>query len=137
LSIRKDFSTFLFRGNIVDLAVGVIIGGAFGKIVSAFVDDLVMPVIGALIPGGAWRSYTVEPITGVKFQIGHLVGQMLDFLIVAAVLFAVLIKLVGSFKRRQVVAAVAAPSTKDCPECLESVPLAAKRCKHCTSVLPA
>jgi large conductance mechanosensitive channel len=137
MSIKKDFSAFLFRGNIVDLAVGVIIGGAFGKIVSAFVDDLVMPLVGALIPGGAWREFAIEPVAGVKFQIGHLVGQTLDFVIVAAVLFFVLIKLVGSFKKREAAAAPAAPSTKNCPECLEAVPLAAKRCKYCTSVLPA
>jgi large conductance mechanosensitive channel len=136
MSIKKDFSDFLFRGNIVDLAVGVIIGGAFGKIVSAFVDDLVMPLVGALLPGGAWREFAIEPVAGMKFQVGHLVGQMLDFTIVAAVLFFVLIKLVGSFKRKQA-AAPAAPSTKNCPECLEAVPLAAKRCKHCTSVLAA
>jgi len=136
MSIRKDFSDFLFRGNIVDLAVGVIIGGAFGKIVSAFVDDLVMPFVGALLPGGAWREFAIEPVAGMKFQVGHLLGQTLDFVIVAAVLFFVLIKLVGSFKKKAA-EAPPAPATKICPECLEAVPVAAKRCKHCTSVLPA
>lgn len=133
MSISSEFKKFVLRGNVVDLAVGVVIGGAFGKIVASFVDDLVMPLISPLLPGGNWREATVTPL---NIKIGHLFGTVLDFLIVAAVIFFVLVKFVG-FISRSKAAEPPPPSTKTCGECLETVPLAAKRCKFCTSVLTA
>ncbi len=123
----QEFKAFALKGNAVELAVGVVVGGAFGKIVSALVDDLIMPVVGALLPGEGWRGYTVSPL---HFKIGHLVGALLDFLIVSAVLFLVVNKLMGALKRAE-----PAPATKSCPECLEKIPAAAKRCRACTAVL--
>ena len=129
----QEFKTFALKGNAVDLAVGVVIGAAFGKIVSALVDDLIMPIVGALLPGSEWREFTVTPL---NLKIGHLMGAVLDFVIVAMVLFVVVQKLMGMLRKQQA-APPAAPSTKNCPECLETVPIAAKRCRACTSALAA
>jgi large conductance mechanosensitive channel len=131
MSFRKDFQDFILRGNVVDLAVGVMIGAAFGKIVAATVDDLIMPLVSIILPEGGWRSYAVELGPKVKLQVGHLLGVVIDFVITAAVLFMVLVKFVGRLRLK---APAAAPvSTKVCTECLEAIPTAARRCKYCTS----
>jgi large conductance mechanosensitive channel len=128
MSWIQEFKAFALKGNVVDLAVGVVIGAAFGKIVSALVDDLIMPLVGALLPGQEWRDFTV---TSLNFKVGHLLGQLLDFFIIAAVLFLVVQKLMGVVRKAE----PAKVTTKSCPECLESIPLAAKRCRACTSVV--
>lgn len=131
MGFRKDFQDFVFRGNVVDLAVGVMIGAAFGKIVTATVDDIIMPIVSAMLPGGSWRTFDLQPVPGVKLLVGHLLGVVLDFLITAAVLFIVLVKFIG---RLRVKAPAAAPiATKICSECLEVIPAAARRCKYCAS----
>jgi large conductance mechanosensitive channel len=136
MPIRKDFQEFVFRGNVVDLAVGVMVGAAFGKIVGAMVDDLVMPIVGALLPAGSeWRTFEVEPAPGMKFRIGHFLGVLIDFFITAMVLFFILVKFVGLLRRKA--PAQAPPATKICEQCLEGVAIAAKRCKFCTSALTA
>ncbi len=134
MALGEDFKKFLLRGNIIDLAVAVVIGGAFGRIVSAFVDDIVMPAVAPLLPGGNWREATVTPL---NFKVGHLLGTLLDFIIVATVIFIVLVKLVEALNRKKAEAVPPPPITKGCPECLEVVPAAARRCKFCTSVLVA
>lgn len=128
MSFFQDLKAFAFKGNAVELAIGVVIGGAFGKIVSALVDDLIMPVVGALLPGQEWRDFTLTPL---KFKVGHLVGAGLDFLIIATVLFLIMHKLMGLLKRGE----APAPTTKACPECLEKIPFEAKRCRACSSVV--
>jgi large conductance mechanosensitive channel len=135
MSFRRDFQDFVFRGNVVDLAVGVMIGAAFGKIVGAMVDDVVMPLVSALLPGGEWRAWKIEPVPGMKFMIGHLLGVVIDFTITAAVLFMVLVKFIGRLRIKA--PAAAPPATKVCAECLEAIPAAARRCKYCTSVAAA
>lgn len=137
MSFRKDFQQFLFRGNVVDLAVGVVIGAAFGKIVSAFVADLVMPLVSALLPAGGWREWVWEPLPKMQFKIGDFLGVVIDFVIVALVIFLVLVKFVSLLKKKEAPAPAAAPATKTCAECTEAVPVAAKRCKFCTAVLTA
>jgi large conductance mechanosensitive channel len=135
MSLASDFKAFALKGNVVDLAVGVIIGGAFGKIVAAMVEDLFMPVIGLVMPGGDWRSYTATP---AHLKVGHLLGTVLDFVIVAFVLFITVVKLMETVNKRNATAAVVeAPKTKVCAECLETIPAAARRCRACTSVLAA
>jgi large conductance mechanosensitive channel len=126
MAFFQEFKAFALKGNAVDLAVGVVVGAAFGKIVSALVDDLIMPVVGALLPGEEWRDYVVTPL---KFKVGHLLGSVLDFLIIATVLFLVVNKIMGALR------GPVAATTKSCPECLEKIPLEAKRCRACTSVL--
>src|SRR5688572_275431 len=113
-----DFKSFALKGNVIDLAVAVVIGKAFGDIVSALVADVVMPVVGAVIPGGDWRAWSVTPL-GLK--LGHLLGAILDFLIVALVLFLVVSKAMNLFKKAE---AAPTPTTKPCPECLEVIPIA-------------
>ena len=128
MSIAKEFKDFIAKGNVIDLAVAVVIGGAFGKVVSAVVDDIVMPVVGALLPAGDWREFMVSPL---QFKVGHLLGAIIDFLIISLVIFLVVVKMIGSLKKP----APAPPATKQCPECLETVPVAAKRCRACTAAL--
>ncbi|MFL5305093.1 MAG: large conductance mechanosensitive channel protein MscL [Polyangia bacterium] len=133
MSVIKDFGAFIKKGNVIDLAVAVVIGGAFGKIVSAAVADLVMPLVNALVPQGDWRKWEVSRL---HFRIGDFLGTVVDFLIVAFVIFLVMVKLVGAATRKTAPAAVAA-ATKTCPECLETLPIAARRCRACTSVIAA
>jgi large conductance mechanosensitive channel len=92
----KEFRTFALRGNVIDLAVGVIIGAAFGKIVASFVADIVMPLINPMIPGGDWRTMEIGP--GVK--IGSFLGTVLDFLIVAFVIFLA-VKAINQMKKKE------------------------------------
>lgn len=132
MSLIKEFKEFALKGNMIDLAVAVVIGGAFGKVVSAVVADLIMPIVGAFLPGGTWRTYTVTPL---KFQVGDFLGAVIDFLIVALVLFVVVVKVMGALKKPD--AAPPPPATKQCPECLETIPKAAKRCRACTSMVAA
>ena len=128
MSWISEFKAFALKGNAVDLAVGVVIGAAFGKIVSALVDDLIMPLVGALLPCQEWREFTLTPL---NFKVGHLLGAVLDFAIIAAVLFLVVQKLMGTLRKKDDAPAVL--TTKECRECLEKIPLAAKRCRACTS----
>ncbi|MBL7871798.1 MAG: large conductance mechanosensitive channel protein MscL [Cyclobacteriaceae bacterium] len=99
----KEFKAFAMRGNVVDLAVGVIIGSAFGKIVASFVGDIIMPIINPIVPGGDWRA--IEVGSGIK--LGNFMGNVLDFLIVAFVIF-LMIRAINSTKKKEE-AAPAAP----------------------------
>jgi len=132
MSIVKEFSTFIKKGNVVDLAVAVVIGTAFGKIVSAAVSDVIMPLLNTVMPQGDWRKWEVSP---VHIRLGDFLGTVVDFLIVAFAIFLVTVKLLGATRRKA--APADAPPTRTCPECLETVPLAARRCRACASVLPA
>jgi large conductance mechanosensitive channel len=129
MALKDEFKAFILKGNVVDLAVAVVIGGAFGKIVSAFVDGLVMPLVSYVLPKGDWQAWTIG-----KFAFGKVLGASVDFLVIAAVIFLVLVKGLGALARKKE-ETPAAPATKECPLCLEQVPLAAKRCKHCTGDL--
>jgi large conductance mechanosensitive channel len=131
MSVVKEFKEFALKGNMIDLAVAVVIGGAFGKVVSAVVADLIMPVVGVLLPGGAWRTYTATPL---KLQVGDFLGAVIDFLIVALVMFVVVVKVMGALRKPD---APAAPTTRPCPECLETIPIAARRCRACTATVAA
>ena len=140
MKILGEFREFISRGSVVDLAVGVIIGAAFGKIVTAVVEDLIMPLVGMVLPSGDWRNAgltlraagdAAHPAVVVKF--GHLLGVAVDFLIVAFVLFLV-IQAINRFKDKPA-EAPATPTTRDCPACLESIPRHARRCKYCTEVV--
>jgi large conductance mechanosensitive channel len=136
----SDFKQFALKGNVVDLAVGVVVGGAFGKIVSALVADVIMPLVALVMPSGDWRtsgfilSQATNPKDNVVLRWGDLLGAMLDFLIISLVLFVVVSKLVKAAQER-LVKPPPAPATKTCPFCLETIPAAASRCKACTSTL--
>ena len=127
MSLRDEFKAFIMKGNVVDLAIAVVVGGAFGKIVTAFVDGIVMPLVTYVLPADIkWEEWVLG-----KFRIGAVLGATVNFLIIALVIFLVLIKFLGRFMKKE--EAPAAPATKECPACLEQVPLKATRCKHCTS----
>ncbi len=128
MPLLEDFKTFALKGNVVDLAVAVVIGGAFGKIVTALVGDIIMPLVGLVTPNQEWRTWQTP---GMKLKVGDLMGAVVDFFIVALVLFLVVVKLGGRFRKPAEV------TTRECPECLEKVPLAAKRCRACGEALPA
>ncbi len=123
------FRAFLLKQNAFALAIGVIIGAAIGKVVSGIVDDILMPIIGIVLPGGEWRTaqFVLSGNNAIKY--GDLIGRIVDFLFVAAVVFF----LTRLFLERE--AAPAAPATKTCPECLEVVPIAARRCRACATPL--
>lgn len=130
-----EFRQFLLRTNAMALAVGVIIGGAVGKVVSSIVEDLLMPVIGVLMPGGAWRdaklALVMNPDGTVASAItyGKFIGTIIDFAIVAACVFLITKAVIKPAP------AAAGPPTKTCPECLENVPQAARKCRACASAV--
>jgi len=128
MSLMKDFKEFALKGNVVDLAVAVVIGGAFGKIVSALVADIVMPIVNVVQPGGEWRSWEV---TSLHFKVGDFLGAVVDFFIIAMVLFLIVNRVVTKVYKKP--DAAPAPATKQCPECLETIPAAARRCRACAS----
>ena len=129
VSLKDEFKAFIMKGNVVDLAVAVVVGAAFSKIVSAFVDGMVMPLVSYVLPANMqWEQWVLG-----KFRIGAVLGATLNFLIIALVVFLVLVKFLGRFMQKKEAPAV--PTTKECPACLEQVPLKATRCKHCTSQL--
>lgn len=131
----RDFQEFTLKGNVMELAIAVVIGGAFGKIVTSFVQDLVMPLINPLIPGGNWRNATIPWGEGedAGIKIGSFFGSVVDFVVIALVLFLA-IRAIAQFRRNEP-ETPPAPTEKECPYCLEKVPLAARRCRACTSDL--
>ncbi len=134
-SFLSDFRSFALKGNVLDLAVAVVIGAAFGKIISALVADIIMPIIALIMPSGDWRSagvvlrHAADPKDDVVLKYGDLLGAALDFLVIALILFIIVKKLL---ERRE---EPAKPTTKTCPYCLETIPSGATRCKACTSEL--
>ncbi len=136
MSLVKEFKEFAMRGNVVDMAVGIIIGAAFGKITTSLVNDVLMPPIGELLSGIDFKDLKIDlnhPLGGepVAINYGNFITTIIDFFIVAVAVFF-LIKAVNSFKRKEV---PAAPTTKVCPECLSTIPLGATRCAFCTASL--
>jgi large conductance mechanosensitive channel len=133
-----EFRAFLTKTNALALAVGVIIGAAVGSIVSALAADILMPIIGLALPGGNWReakivlSHSTDATGKVvenAIQYGHFIGIIIDFLLISLVLFLIIRTLVKPPK-------VEAPEPmKQCPQCLEMIPAAAKKCRACTSVV--
>ncbi|WP_017317910.1 large conductance mechanosensitive channel protein MscL [Mastigocladopsis repens] len=130
----RDFQEFALKGNVMDLAIGVIIGAAFGKIVTSFTNDVIMPLLNPLLAlaGTDWRGFGI-PLGKGKIAIGAFFGNIVDFLIVAFVLYLA-IRAIARFKRKEETAPPA-PTEKECPYCFEKIPLAATRCRACTSQL--
>lgn len=131
----KGFREFLFRGNVVDLAVAVVIGGAFGGVVSALVKDLLTPFIAALVgkPDFSGLTFTVN---SSKFLYGDFINAVIAFVLVgAAIYFFVIVPMQAITSRLAKPAAPAEPTTRPCPECLSEIPLAARRCAHCTALV--
>jgi large conductance mechanosensitive channel len=128
----RDFKAFVLRGNVVDLAIGVAIGAAFATVVTAFTSGIVTPLLA--IPGET-ASFSEKFVTigGAQFLLGAVIDAIIRFLITAAVLFFLVVVPVNKLMDRRKTEPAPAATTKTCPECLSSIPLAAKRCAFCTS----
>jgi large conductance mechanosensitive channel len=129
----KEFKTFIMRGNVMDLAVGVIIGGAFGKIIGSLVSDILMPLIGLII-GGIDFSGLAFTLGKAKVTYGSFINNIIYFLIIALVIF-LMVKGINSLQKKPVPAPAAAPTTRECPHCYTNIPIKATRCPNCTSDL--
>jgi large conductance mechanosensitive channel len=131
----NGFKRFLMRGNVVDLAVAVVIGGAFGAVVTAFVKDLITPLIAA-VAGKPDFSALAITINGSRFPVGDFLNAVVAFLMVAAAIYFFVVAPMNALAElRKRGEAPADPTTKRCPECLSEIPIAARRCAQCTSVL--
>jgi large conductance mechanosensitive channel len=149
----KDFKAFITRGNVIDLAVGIVIGVAFGAIVASLVKDIIMPPIGlalgkvdftnlfvVLKEGTASSPYVslaaAQDAGAVTINYGLFINTIVSFIIIAAAIFFLVIRPIAGMQARQKAAEAApAPSTKECPFCYSSIPIKATRCPHCTSQL--
>jgi large conductance mechanosensitive channel len=133
----KEFKEFLLKQNAIALAIGVIIGAAIGKVVGSIADDVINPVIGLMLPAGDWRNAkfvlsratdAAGKVTENAIAYGDLIGRVVDFVIIALVVYAV---------TKALLPKPGAPTTKECPECREAIPIAATRCKACCQPQPA
>jgi len=125
----KEFREFAIRGNVMDLAVAVIIGGAFGKIITSLVNDVLMPLIGLVMGGVNFADLSIT-VGNAVVKWGAFVQSIIDFIIVAFVIF-LLVRAMNRMKREEPVT----PTTKECPHCFTTIPLKAARCPNCTSQL--
>lgn len=126
----KEFKDFALRGNVMDLAIAVIIGGAFGKIIASLVNDVLMPLIGLLLGGISFANLSVS-VGDAVVAYGLFIQAIVDFVIVAFVIFL----LVRAMNRMKKPAPTAEPTTKECPHCFTTISIKAKRCPNCTSQL--
>ncbi len=135
MTMFKDFKQFLLRGNVVDLAVGVVVGAAFTTVVNALVSDLLTPFISAIarIPDFSGLKFTLH---GSTFMYGHLLNSLISFVLVSSTIFFFVVKpmnlLISRSHNKQ---KPADPTTRKCPECLSEIPIQAKRCAHCTQMI--
>lgn len=148
----KDFKAFIMRGNVVDMAVGIVIGVAFGAIVGSAVADIIMPPIGlalgeidfsnlmvvlkqGVVPGPYASLAAAKEVGAVTINYGQFINTIINFIIIAAVVFFLIVRPIARMQARQKTAESAAPTTKECPFCFSSIPLKATRCPNCTSQL--
>src|SRR3989338_9714428 len=130
----KDFKQFLLRGNVVDLAVGVVIGAAFGSVVTALVSILLTPFISAIakVPDFSGLVFTIN---GSKFMYGHFLNALISFILVASTIFFCVVKPINILVSRSHKEPPADPTEKKCPQCLSEIPMNAKRCAYCTQAI--
>jgi large conductance mechanosensitive channel len=128
----KGFRDFVLRGNVIDLAVAVVIGGAFGTIVTALVKDIITPLIGA-IGGTPDFSGIVFTINNSKFMVGDFINAAISFLIIAAVIYFLVVLPMNTVMKKISRGEKVDPTEKTCPECLSQIPIKASRCKFCTA----
>ena len=130
-SFMKEFKEFISKGNVMDMAVGIIIGGAFTAIVTSLVNDVIMPIISLLTGGFDFSALCIvlgEGEGAATLNYGAFIAAIINFLIIAVVIFC-LIKSINKFKKKQ----EEAPTTKDCPYCFEKINIKATKCPHCGS----
>ena len=132
MSLAQEFKAFLLRGNVVDLAVAVVIGVAFGAVVTSFVEDLITPLIAAIIGEPDFSGLTFS-INGSEFFYGNFINALISFVSIAAVVFFFVITPMNALVARTRREPPADPTTKKCPECLSEIPIGARRCAFCSS----
>jgi large conductance mechanosensitive channel len=128
----NEFKAFILRGNVVDLAVAVVIGAAFGAVVASFVSDVIMPIIGALGGKPSFDQY-YWVLNGSRILVGSFLTALVAFVILAAVVFFFVVKPVNWLMSRRKTELPTDPTTRDCPYCVSSIPIQATRCPFCTS----
>lgn len=131
----KGFKQFLLRGNVVDMAVGIVVGAAFGGVVTGFVKDLLTPFIAAIVKQPDFSALTFT-INGSKFLYGEFINALLSFLIIAAAVYFFVVVPVNALITRARREPPADPSTRKCTECLSEIPIGARRCAFCSSQQP-
>lgn len=135
MKLAREFKQFLLRGNVVDLAVALILALAFFAVISAFIADLITPLIAAIFgqPDFADLTFTVN---NSVFRYGHFINVVIAFILIAAVLFFFVVKPVNALISRSRKQPPADPTTRKCPQCLSEIPIDARRCAYCTSEVP-
>jgi large conductance mechanosensitive channel len=134
--VLKGFSKFIMRGNVVDLAVAVVIGAAFGAVVTALVKDLVTPLIAA-IAGKPDFSAIAFQVNSSRFALGDFINAIVSFILVALAIYFFVVVPMEAVTKRFGPKAAEPPALRECPECLSDIPAAATRCKYCTATVPA
>jgi large conductance mechanosensitive channel len=134
-TVLNEFKAFILRGNVVDLAVGIVIGAAFGAVVNALVKDIITPIL--TIPGKTNFADLTFTIGGGVFLYGDFINAAISFISIAAAVFFFVVKPVNMLMARRKTETAVLPTTRECPFCLSSVPLAATRCAFCTSEISA
>ncbi|HEV3039319.1 MAG TPA: large conductance mechanosensitive channel protein MscL [Candidatus Angelobacter sp.] len=133
----KGFKQFLLRGNVVDLSVAVVIGGAFGVVVAALVKDLLTPLIAAIVGKPDFSAFYFD-VNGAKFLYGDFINAVLSFVFIAGAVYVFVVVPMNAISARgRRGEALPDPTTKKCPECLSEIPIAARRCAFCTSAVAA
>ena len=132
----NDFKAFLLRGNLIDTAVGIVIGLAFAAVITAFVGDLITPLLAA-VGGSSDFSALTFTINKSHFLYGAFLNALISFVVIAAVLFYFVVKPVNALMARKKSGTPEAATTRQCPECMSDIPIAARRCAFCTSEVPA
>ena len=133
----KGFRQFILRGNVIDLAVAVVIGAAFGAVVTSFVTNILTPLIAAIAGKPDFSAFTAT-LNGAVIAYGLFLNALISFLLIAAAVYFFMVAPMNAWKERAARSAVPAdPTTKKCPECLSEIPIAAKRCAFCASVVAA
>lgn len=127
----QDFKAFAFKGNMIDLALAVVLGGSFGGVVNSLAKNVLMPLVSYVLPGQAsYRTWRLG-----RIEIGTFLGELLNFLVIAGALYLVMVKVLGSIEKVVGATSPSEPLTKECPFCLSVIPMKARRCAHCTADL--
>ena len=133
MKLWQEFKAFAFKGNMIDLAVAVVIGGAFGAVISSLVKNVIMPALSYVLPEQA--GYTAWKIG--RIEIGIFMGEVINFLVIAVAVFLCIVQVLGMIQKLTTPPAPSEPVTKECPYCLSVIPIKARKCAHCTADLQA
>jgi large conductance mechanosensitive channel len=131
--VLKEFKAFILRGNMIDLAVAVVIGAAFGAVVTSLVEDVFTPILA--IPGSVNFDKLAITVSGSEIRYGLFLNSLISFLTIAAVIFFMVLRPVNSLMSRRKTEPEVEATTRDCPECLSSIPVQARRCAFCTAAV--